>query len=395
MKKISILGSTGSIGKNTIEVVNHHPDKFKVVGLAAKNNINLLQSQIQTLRPEVVAVFDEPAAAALRKMNLPVEILTGEQGLVSVATMEKADMVVSAIVGSAGLIPTYEAVKAGKDLALATKEALVMAGSIIISEASEKGVSIIPVDSEHSAVFQCLHGRDMKEIRKIILTASGGSFLRKKISELDSVTPEEALRHPNWDMGRKITIDSATLMNKGLEVIEACWLFHLPPEKVEVIIHPQSIVHSMVEFVDGSIIAQMSVPDMKGPISYALSYPERFAGILPVLNLAEIRELTFEEPDLKKYPSLSLTYEAIRAGGTMPCVLNAANEVAVEAFLDRRISFTEIARVVSETMAQHKVLKTDNINTVLNASNWAQARAEEIIKGQELRDKGEALLRPI
>ncbi len=382
MKKISILGSTGSIGKNTIEVVNNHPDKFKVVGLAAKNNINLLQSQIQTLRPEVVAVFDEPAAAALRKMNLPVEILSGEQGLVSVATMEKADMVVSAIVGSAGLIPTYEAVKAGKDLALATKEALVMAGSIVISEASENGVRIIPVDSEHSAVFQCLHGRDMQEIRKIILTASGGSFLRKKISELDAVTPEEALRHPNWDMGRKITIDSATLMNKGLEVIEACWLFHLPPEKVEVVIHPQSIVHSMVEFVDGSIIAQMSVPDMKGPISYALSYPERFAGILPVLNLAEIRELTFEEPDLKKYPSLSLTYEAIRAGGTMPCVLNAANEVAVEAFLNRRISFTEIARVVSETMAQHKVLKTDNINTVLNASNWAQARAEEIINSK-------------
>jgi 1-deoxy-D-xylulose-5-phosphate reductoisomerase len=385
LKRISILGSTGSIGKNTVEVVNSHPDKFKVVGLAAKNNVQLLQLQIQALKPEVIAVFDGPAAAALRKMDLPVEIFTGEQGLVRVATLENADMVVSAVAGSAGLIPTYEAIKAGKDIALATKETLVMAGSIIMSEAAKRGVSILPVDSEHSAVFQCLNGRDMNEVEKVVLTASGGPFLRKSIRELDAVTPEEALRHPTWDMGRKITIDSATLMNKGLEVIEACWLFNLPPEKVEVIVHPQSIVHSMVKFVDGSMIAHMSLPDMKGPISYALSYPERLSDVLPALNLAEIRELTFEEPDLKKYPSLSLTYDAIKTGGTMPCVLNAANEVAVEAFLDKKISFTSMARLVSRTMAEHKVLKAATIAETVNASNWAKGKAGEIVRNYELR----------
>lgn len=379
MKRLSILGSTGSIGKNTIEVITSHPDKFKVVGLAAKNNVQLLQLQIQTLKPEVVAVFDESAAATLRKMNLPVEILAGEQGLVRVATLENADMVVSAVAGSAGLVPTYEAIKAGKDIALATKETLVMAGDIIISEAAERGVRILPVDSEHSAVFQCLNGRDMNEVEKIVLTASGGPFLGKNISELDTVTPEEALRHPTWDMGRKITIDSATLMNKGLEVIEACWLFNLPPEKVEVIIHPQSIVHSMVKFIDGSVMAHMSVPDMKGPISYALSYPERLSDVLQGLNLAEIRELTFEKPDAKKYPSLSLAYDAIKAGGTTPCVLNAANEVAVEAFLDKKISFTSMARLVSRTMAEHKAIKAETIEETVNASNWAKGKAAEIL----------------
>jgi 1-deoxy-D-xylulose-5-phosphate reductoisomerase len=389
LKKISILGSTGSIGRSTLEVVRNHPGKFKVIGLAARNNVHILESQIQNFRPDVVAVFDESAAERLRKKNLPVEIVAGEEGLVSVATMEHADMVVSSIVGSAGLIPTHEAIKAGKDIALATKEALVMAGSIIMSEAAQRGVRIVPVDSEHSAVFQCLHGRDMDEIRKVVLTASGGPFLKKNISELDAVTPEEALRHPTWDMGRKITIDSATLMNKGLEVIEACWLFDLPPEKVEVILHPQSIIHSMVKFIDGSVIAHMSVPDMKGPISYALSYPQRLGDVLPQLDLAGVRELTFQEPDVKKYPSLSLTFDAIRAGGTMPCVLNAANEVAVEAFLERKISFTSIPRVVSKTMAAHEVLKTDSIDTVINASNWAKGKAAEIIEEiRGLRIKG-------
>ncbi len=395
LKRISILGSTGSIGRNTIEVIRSRPDKFKVTGLAARNNIDVLESQIRDFRPEIVAVFDESAAESLRRRNLPVEILAGEKGLVRVATAEHADTVVSSIVGSAGLVPTHEAIKAGKDIALATKEALVMAGGIIMSEAARRGVRIVPVDSEHSAVFQCLHGRDMDEIRKVVLTASGGPFLKKDISELDTVTPEEALKHPTWDMGRKISIDSATLMNKGLEVIEACWLFGLPPEKVEVILHPQSIVHSMVKFIDGSVIAHMSVPDMKGPISYALSYPQRFEDVLPALDLAEIGELTFQEPDAGKYPSLSLTYEAIRTGGTMPCVLNSSNEVAVEAFLDSKISFTSIPRVVSETMSAHRVLKTDSIDTVISASNWAKGKAAEIvedfnrqrIKGQEVRGK--------
>ncbi len=255
-----------------------------------------------------------------------------------------------------------------------------MAGKIVIAEASKKGVRIIPVDSEHSAIFQCLDSRDMNEVEKVILTASGGPFLRKNISELETVTPAAALKHPNWDMGKKITIDSATLMNKGLEMIEAYWLFNLPPERIDVILHPQSIVHSMVKFIDGSVIAHMSVPDMKGPISYALSYPQRFVDVLPVLNLAEVKELTFEEPDNEKYPSLSLTYEALKIGGTMPCVLNAANEIAVEAFLEEKIPFTEISSVVSVTMSLHKVLKGETIEEVINVSHWARKKAEEIIE---------------
>jgi 1-deoxy-D-xylulose-5-phosphate reductoisomerase len=255
-----------------------------------------------------------------------------------------------------------------------------MAGNIVMAEASERGVSIIPVDSEHSAVLQCLDGRDMNEVEKIILTASGGSFRSRSVSELESVTLAEALNHPNWDMGNKITIDSATLMNKGLEVIEAYWLFDVPLEKIDVVIHPQSIIHSMVSFVDGSVIAQMSMPDMKGPISYALAYPKRLGGILPVLNLLEIKELTFEKPDVNKYPAITLTYDALKAGGTMPCVLNAANEAAVEAFLDEKISFTDISVVVSDTMAEHKILKGDTIEEVISVSAWARKKAEDIIK---------------
>jgi 1-deoxy-D-xylulose-5-phosphate reductoisomerase len=385
LKRLVILGSTGSIGKNTLKVISDYPDRFKVAALAVRNNVQELELQINEFRPDVVAVFDESAAEILKKKDPPVEILTGERGLIEVATLENVDMVVSAIVGSAGLIPTYEAIKAGKTIALATKEALVMAGKIIMSEASKRGVRIIPVDSEHSAVFQCLNGRDMDEVEKIILTASGGSFLRKDISELETVTPAQALKHPNWDMGKKITIDSATLMNKGLEVIEAYWLFNLTIEKIGVIIHPQSIIHSMVKFIDGSVIAHMSVPDMKGPISYALSYPERLGNILPVLNLSEVKELTFEEPDNEKYPSLSLTYDALRMGGTMPCVLNTANETAVEAFLNEKISFTEIPRVVSKTMAEHKVLKGESVEEVISVSNWARQKSEEVIEALQIR----------
>ncbi|MDP3297996.1 MAG: 1-deoxy-D-xylulose-5-phosphate reductoisomerase [Thermodesulfovibrionia bacterium] len=380
MKKICILGSTGSIGRTTLEVVRQFPGKFKVIGIAAKNNINLLESQINTFNPEVVAVYDESAAGELKKKNLPVEILTGEKGLIEVATLGHADMVVSAIVGSAGLMPTFAAVSAGKNIALASKESIVMAGSIIMSEASKKGVSIIPVDSEHSAIFQCLAGRKKDEIRRIILTASGGPFLNKSISELETVTPEAALKHPNWQMGKKITIDSATLMNKGLEVIEAYWLFGVPVEKIKVLLHPQSIVHSMVEFIDGSIMAQMSVPDMKGPISYALSYPDRFEDVLPPLDFSRVKELTFEEPDFVKYRCLSLTYDALKAGGTMPSVLNAANEIAVDAFLNRRILFTEIPDIVSNTMAQHEVSECNTIESIIDASNWARGEAEHLIE---------------
>ncbi len=380
MKKLSILGSTGSIGKNTLEVVSKHPGKFRVIALAARNSIEELERQIKEFKPEVVAVSDEAAAGQLKKKGLPVEILTGAQGLVDVATLDSIDTVVSAVVGSPGLVPTYEAIKAGKDIALATKEALVMAGRIVMAEAAAKGVSIIPVDSEHSAVFQCLDGRDMNEVEKIILTASGGSFRDKSVSELASVTLAEALNHPNWEMGRKITIDSATLMNKGLEVIEAFWLFNVPVEKIDVVIHPQSIIHSMVSFIDGSVIAQMSVPDMKGPISYALSYPERFGDILPPLDLAKIKELTFNEPDVKKYPAIKLTYDALEAGGTMPCVLNAANEAAVDAFLNERISYTDITRVVAETMERHTVSAGDTIEEIVGVSDRAKQQAEDIIK---------------
>ena len=379
MKKISILGSTGSIGKNTLEVVGRNKDKFKVVGLAAGENIDLLETQIKEFRPEVVAVADENAAERLRLRNLQVKVLSGDDGIVEVAVLDSADTVVAAIVGSASLLPTFEAVRAGKEIALASKEALVMAGEIIMSEASKRGVRILPVDSEHSAVFQCLNGRDMDDVSRLILTASGGAFLRKSKSELDKVTPADALKHPNWDMGRKITIDSATLMNKGLEVIEARWLFDMPPEKIGVVIHPQSIIHSMVEYVDGSVLAQLSVPDMKGPIGYALSYPRRVRNVMQGLNLPKVKELTFEEPDIEKYRALSLAYEALEKGGTMPCVLNAANEAAVEAFLDEKISFSGITSVVSGTMALHEVKKGVEIEEIIKASEWARSRAEDII----------------
>ena len=379
MKRLSILGSTGSIGRNTLQVVGRNPDRFRVVGLTAGSNVDLLEAQIKEFRPDVVAVANEQAADRLRLNNLPVKILSGAEGIREVAVLEGVDMVVSAIVGSASLVPTFEAVKAGKDIALASKEALVMAGEIIMNEAAKRGGRIIPVDSEHSAVFQCLNDRDMTDVRKVILTASGGAFLRKSVSELESVTTADALNHPNWNMGRKITIDSATLMNKGLEVIEARWLFNMPPEKIGVVLHPQSIIHSMVEFIDGSMLAQLSVPDMKGPISYALSYPGRISNVVPGLNLPEVRELTFEEPDMKKYKALSLAYEALEKGGTMPSVLNAANEAAVDAFLDEKIPFTAITRVVSSTMEFHEVTNGENINEIISASEWARAKAEDII----------------
>lgn len=383
MKRLSILGSTGSIGRNTLEVVSRNPGKFKVVGLTAGENIDLLESQIKEFKPEVVAVADEPSAERLRLRNLPVKILSGEDGIVEVAILDSVDTVVAAIVGSASLLPTFEAVRAGKEIALASKEALVMAGEVIMSEASKRRVRIIPVDSEHSAIFQCLNGRDIADVRKLILTASGGAFLGKSLSELENVTPADALKHPNWDMGRKITIDSATLMNKGLEVIEARWLFDMPPEKIGVVIHPQSIIHSMVEYIDGSVLAQLSVPDMKGPISYALSYPRRVSNAMPGLSLPKVKELTFEEPDMEKYMALSLAYEALQMGGTMPCVLNAANEAAVEAFLDEKISFPGITSVVSGTMARHEVKKGVEIEEIIKTSKWARSRAEDII--EELR----------
>jgi len=380
LKRLSILGSTGSIGRSTLEVVAEHPDSFRVVALAVSKNIDLLQEQIEVFHPEVVAVYDETSAEELKGRKPSVEVLSGEEGLITVATLKDVDTVVSAIVGSAGLVPTFSAIRAGKDVAVANKESLVMAGHLLMSEAKERGVRILPVDSEHSSLFQCLERRDRAEVRRVILTASGGPFLRRPKEDLDKVTPEEALKHPNWDMGKKITIDSATLMNKALEVIEAHWLFDMPPEKIDVLLHPQSIVHSMVEFVDGSLLAHMSVPDMKGPICYALSYPDRYENVLPTLDLSEIHNLVFEKPDPERYPSLPLSYNAIKIGGTMPCVMNAANEVAVNSFLNGEIPFTSIFKIVSHVMSLHRVLRGETIEEIMDVSRWAENEARRLIK---------------
>ncbi len=380
MKRLAILGSTGSIGQNTLDVVSQQKERFRVVALAAGRNLDLLEKQIRTFNPEIVAVADTSSADSLSRRINGLEILAGTEGLTRVASHESADLVISAIVGSAGLVPTLAAVKTGKTVGLANKEALVMAGRIVMDEAEKNGATIIPVDSEHSAVFQCLEGHRREDVKRIILTASGGPFVGRSSEELEDITADEALRHPNWSMGKKITIDSATLMNKGLEVIEACWLFGLPPEKIDVIIHPQSIVHSMVEFRDRSCIAQMSVPDMRGPISYALSYPERLEDPIPGLSLDRIETLTFMQPDHAKFPCLSYAYQAIRTGGTMPAVLNAANELAVDAFLDRKIKFNHIPLVIRKTVDSHPVKTNPSLDDVLEADIWARQHAEKHIK---------------
>ena len=337
MKNISILGSTGSIGVNALDVIWNNPDRFRVVALAAYKNVSLLAEQIERFKPKVVSVIDEKHAKKLKNIIKPsrgTEILHGAGGYRDVACIREADMVVSAMVGSAGLIPTMEAIEAGKDIALANKEVMVMAGSLVVERAREKGVKILPIDSEHSAIFQCITGHSGSDIRRIILTASGGPFFHLSKEKLADVKPADALKHPSWQMGRKITVDSASMMNKGLEVIEARWFFSVDIDRIEVHIHPQSIIHSMVEYCDGSVIAQLSVPDMRIPIAYALSFPDRLARPEPFLDLLKVGVFEFFRPDMEKFPSLRLAYEAGKAGGTMPAVLNAANEVAVQAFLE-------------------------------------------------------------
>lgn len=379
-KRIVILGSTGSIGANTLSVIKQNQDKFQVTGLTAKSNVDLLEQQIREFKPRVVSIFDKGKVSDLEKRlkGLDIEILCGEEGTVEVATLKECDMVVSAMVGSAGLIPTLKAIESKKDIALANKEVLVMAGEIIM-EKLEKGGNLIPIDSEHNAIFQSLVGDRENLIRRLILTASGGPFVHLSLSDLKYVSVEEALRHPKWEMGKKVSIDSATMMNKGLEVIEAKWLFNVKIEQIEILIHPQSIIHSMVEFVDGSIIAQLSPPDMKIPISYALNYPKRLENKLPSLNLAKIGELTFLKPDPDKFLCLSYAYEAIRKGGTMPTALNASNEIAVQSFLKREISFLDIPRVIRATMNSHNTLKVNKLDDVLRADKWARQRAKEIV----------------
>ncbi|HEY6007257.1 MAG TPA: 1-deoxy-D-xylulose-5-phosphate reductoisomerase [Geobacteraceae bacterium] len=382
MKKISILGSTGSIGVSTLEIVAAHPDKFEVVALTAGNNLDLLQQQIVRFSPRLVSVMtDELARQLRRKLPAPQpEIVAGVPGLIAAATAGEVEMVVAAIVGAAGLVPTAAAISAGKDVALANKETLVTAGHLIMAMVAEKGVKLYPVDSEHSAVFQSLHGHRSADVKRIILTASGGPFRTWPLEKLAGVTVADALNHPNWSMGQKITIDSATMMNKGLEVIEARWLFDLPGERIAVNIHPQSIIHSMVEYVDGCVMAQLGVPDMKAPIAYALTFPERVATGVKPLDLTALSGLTFFNPDYERFPSLRLAYRALADGESMPAVLNAANEVAVAAFLAGRIAFTAIPRLIEKTMDAHDPQKLHSIEEVLHVDRWARDKAREILE---------------
>ena len=383
MKRLSILGSTGSIGTNVLNIVAMFPQKFDVKVLAAKKNVSLLARQIEQFHPELVAVFDEKRAQELKDCLPPgtvVDILYGQDGYRAAAAYSTADMTVTAMVGAAGLKPTLAAIEAGKTIALANKETLVMAGDFVMKAAAEKGVDILPIDSEHSAIFQCLQGQRKEDMEKILLTASGGPFLNKPAAEFKTITREEALKHPNWQMGRKITIDSATLMNKGLEVLEARCLFSVPHEMIEVVVHPQSIIHSMVAYKDGSVIAQLGVPDMKGAIAYALSYPQRLALEQPLPQFNANQTLTFQEPDLNKFPCLALAFKACEVGGTLPAVLNAANEVAVHAFLDREIDFVDIVPVIRQTMDNHPVVSDPELSEILAADQWARGFAQELMK---------------
>lgn len=365
MKNIVILGSTGSIGKNSLDVIARFPEHYRAAYLVAHKNIDLLQEQIALYNPKAVAVIDACAGSVLQKLvNGTTEILTGPSSVEDLVQRDDIDVVISSLVGFAGLRPTIKAIEAGKTIALANKETLVVAGELITELARKNNVSIIPVDSEHSAILQCLIGEDHSAISRVILTASGGPFLNTPVEQLQSVTVDEALNHPNWKMGNKITIDSATLMNKGLEVIEAHHLFGLPPEKIEVVIHPQSIIHSMVEFIDGSVKAQLGVPDMKIPIQYALTYPERTASNFERVNFSQTGLMEFREPDMQQFPCLRLAIEAMHEGGTMPTVLNAANEIAVEAFLNREISFMQIPEYIERAMSAHTTIKNPSLKII-------------------------------
>ena len=381
MKSLSILGSTGSIGLSTLDVVRRHPDRFSIAALAEGHDVEMLLQQIDEFKPALVSVRDEASRERLKGLlgDHKPEILCGIDGAATVAAVDGADMVVSAIVGAAGLVPTVSAIKAGKDIALANKETLVVAGQLVSDLVKKHNVALLPVDSEHSAIFQSLTGHRKEDIERIILTASGGPFRKTPADELVNVKPEQALKHPQWSMGAKITIDSATLMNKGLEVIEAHWLFDMPAEKIGVVVHPQSIIHSMVEYIDGCVIAQLGVPDMRAPIAYALAWPERCETGIGKLDLTKVATLTFEEPDMVRFPALRLAFDALKAGQTYPAVLNAANEIAVAAFLDRKIGFTDIAGTVDKTMQAHEAWTPVELEEYIQADKWARQTASQII----------------
>ncbi len=379
-KKLSILGSTGSIGISTLDVAQRHPDKFSVVALAEGHDPVKLFEQVRKFKPKIVSVRDKEAAEKFKSLGVAdCKVVYGIEGACEVASEHSADLVVSAIVGAAGLKPTWAATEAGKNIALANKETLVAAGPLVMRRVKEKGVKLIPIDSEHSALFQSLIGHNHNDVRRLILTASGGPFRDYTAEQLKSVTLEQALKHPNWSMGAKITIDSATMMNKGLEVIEARWLFDIPAEKIDAVIHPQSIVHSMIEYIDGAVVAQMAVPDMRGPIAYALSYPERVESGTEFLDLTKLEKLTFSKPDFEMFRCLKLAYDAAKEGGSMPCVLNAANEVAVAAFLDKKIKFLDIPRIVETVMSRHNKVEFSLLEDVFATDKWARSEASKLI----------------
>ena len=382
MKGLSILGATGSVGTNVLRVVDAFPGRFTVVGLSAGDNVEKLAEQVARHRPRLVSVRSAATRDALgRLLDLgATRVVVGEEGAVEVATHPDADVVVASAVGAVGLVPTYRALQAGKDVALANKETLVMAGELMVAEARARGGKLLPIDSEHCALHQCLEGRRPDEVRRLVLTASGGPFRTRARESFDRVTPAEALAHPTWSMGRKITIDSATLMNKGLEVIEARWLFGVSAGRVEVLIHPQSVVHSMVEFVDGTVLAQLGVTDMRLPIQYALSYPERWEAAIPGIDFSRGLRLEFEAPDHERFPCLGLAYRALEGGGSLPAVLNAANEEAVGAFLDGRIGFPAIPEAIREVMDDHPPRTVATLDDVLAADAWARERTRAALK---------------
>ncbi|MGB4497448.1 MAG: 1-deoxy-D-xylulose-5-phosphate reductoisomerase [Methylococcaceae bacterium] len=390
MKGICILGATGSIGVSTLDVVARHPHLYKVVALTANKNIDVLYEQCLAHLPEVVVIVDEQKATEFKTKieNSPLKnlhVLTGVDALVEVSTLQNVDSVMAAIVGAAGLLPTLAAAEAGKTVLLANKEALVMSGDIFMNAIEKSGAHLLPIDSEHNAIFQCMPasyqtGVSAKGVRRILLTASGGPFRTKPLDELSSVTPAQAVAHPNWDMGKKISVDSATMMNKGLEMIEACLLFNMKPEQIQVVLHPQSVIHSMVDYVDGTVLAQMGCPDMRIPIAHALAYPERFESGASPLDIFAVKHMDFEPADLARFPCLRLAYEAITAGGTMPTILNAANEIAVEAFLNEQIRFTDIPIVIEKTMQAIPVQKGDSLEKILEMDSKARVVANQEIQ---------------
>ena len=377
MRNIAILGSTGSIGTQTLEIVRENND-LNVVSIAAKSSINKLEEQVREFKPDIVCVYDEKAASQFKVMisDTNTKVVSGMEGLIEAATYKSAELVVTAFVGMIGIVPTVEAIKAGKDIALANKETLVTAGHIVMDLAKKNNVKILPVDSEHSSIFQYLNGENSKEIDKILLTASGGPFRTKTKDDLKTVTLEDALKHPNWSMGRKITIDSATMVNKGLEVLEAKWLFDVDVDNIQVVVQPQSIIHSMVQFNDGAVIAQLGVPDMKLPIQYAIYYPERRYLSGDRLDFGKIGQITFEDPDFEKFKGLELAYESGRIGGSMPTVLNAANEKAVAMFLNRKIGYLEIADIIEYCMSKHNTIENPTIEQILEIENWVNELIE-------------------